>query len=144
MKKTVLFLLLGLITTFVAAQTTPEEYIEAFFAKVEKGNYEGAIDAMPISKLMEKDTAQIAGIIKKLEANSNRQGEYCGFEQVKVEETSPSLINYTYFIKYENAPQRIAFVFYKPRDSWQVNRINLAGTGNSRSSRANPQSRFMR
>lgn len=144
MKKTALFLLLSLAASLVSAQTTPEEYIEAFFAKIEKGNIEGAIDAMPISEPMEKDTAQVAGIIKKLEANPERQGKYCGFEQVKIEETSPSLVNYTYLIKYKNAPQRIVFVFYKPLESWQLNRINLAGTGNSRSSRANQQNRFMR
>lgn len=144
MKKTALFLMLGLITTLVSAQTTPEEYIEAFFVKVEKANFEEAIDALPISELMRKDTAQISGIIKKLEANTSHQGKYCGYEQVKMEETSPSLINLTYLIKYQNTPQRIVFVFYKPLDSWQLNRINLAGTGNARSNRASQQSRFMR
>jgi hypothetical protein len=55
----------------------------------------------------------------------NMAGEYCGYELIEKEEVSPSYVVLTYFIKYYNAPQKIQFTFYKPKDSWQVIQINL-------------------
>ena len=146
MKKLVLLLSLGMFMTLAGAQTTPEEYIESFFNKIEKGDFEGAIQSVPIGELMEDDTSFTESLLTKLENNAEKMGKYCGFELINKEETTPSFITFTYFIKYKNAPQRIIFVFYKPEEAWQVNRINIAGgsaaRSNNRNVRQQQQSRF--
>ncbi|MBN1950918.1 MAG: hypothetical protein JW801_06915 [Bacteroidales bacterium] len=144
MKKITLFIILGFLMTLASAQTTPEEYTKLFFDKIEKSDFEGAFQALPMGDLIADDSSSTTNLVKKLEDNAKQMGKYCGFELISTEETSPSFISYTYFIKYKNAPQRIVFVFYKPEDTWQVNRVNIAGGTNARSNRsnANPQSRF--
>jgi hypothetical protein len=126
-KNIVFFLVLGFITSFAVAQTTPEEYINKFFTEISKANYSKALDLMPISKKLESDTSFVDKSLKKLEAGPSESGKYCGYELISKEELSPSFITFDYFIKYQDVPQRIQFVFYKPLDSWQLNRINFSG-----------------
>ena len=138
MKKHILFAVLFSAFMAVSAQKSPEEYIDIFFQKVGESEYTAAIKLMPVSERMENDTSVVGRLLDQLGQSTESYGEYCGYELISKEEVSPSFITFTYFIKYEDAPQRIQFVFYMPKEAWQVNRINLVGS----SARRNARNRF--
>jgi hypothetical protein len=140
MKKITLFALLSLIVAYASAQTEPEEYVKVFLSEVGKANFESALELMPLSDKMKEDTAYIHKLLTRLEKNADELGKYYGYELISKEEISPSLINYSYFIKYQSSPQRILFVFYKPAEKWQLNRISVTGGTSQRT--PNRQQRF--
>jgi hypothetical protein len=125
MRTIVLFLSLLLNAGVLLAQQTPEEYIKTFFGLVGEKKYTEAIEKMPVNKRLENDTSYLSKVEIKLATAGNRAGEYCGYELIEKEELTPSYITYNYFIKYYNAPQKVQFVFYKPKNEWMLIQINL-------------------
>lgn len=140
MRNIVILSMLSFTMAFASAQSTPEEYIKVFFGEVATGNYAKAMKAMPVNQKLESDTSFTATIVSKLEQGEETFGKYCGYELISTEEVSPSFITFIYFIKYEEAPQRIQFIFYKPKDTWQLNRIAIVGGANNQ--RQNPRQRI--
>ena len=141
MKKISFLALLSIFVALVSAQTEPEEYVKVFLSEVGKANFKSAIELMPLSDKMKEDTASMKNLLANLGKNADELGKYYGYELISKEEISPSLIHYTYFIKYQDSPQRILFVFYKPGEKWQLNRISLTGSTPQRQA-ANRQQRF--
>jgi len=125
MKAITVLTILFLAANFSIAQNEPEDYVKSFFALVAQGKITEAIEKMPTNEKFDSDTSYAAKLHTRLETAAKNSGEYCGYELIEKEEVSPSYVVYTYFIKYLNAPQQIQFTFYKPKDSWQVNNINL-------------------
>jgi hypothetical protein len=107
------------------AQNEPEDYVKSFFDLVAQGKITEAIASMPANEKFENDTSYMAKLQTKLIELAKTSGEYCGYELIEKEEVSASYVIYSYFIKYLNAPQRIQFIFYKPKESWQINHIGL-------------------
>lgn len=118
----VFFILAGLSY----AQNEPEDYIATFFDLAGQGKIKEAIETMPANNKFENDTSYTSRLLTRLELLSQKSGEYCGYELINKEEVTESYIIYTYFMKFMNAPQKIQFIFYKPKDTWQVNHIALA------------------
>lgn len=141
MKKISLLALLSLFVAIVSAQTEPEEYVKVFMSEVGKSHFRSAMELMPLSDKLKEDTASVSSLLATLGKNADELGKYYGFELISKEEISPSLINYSYFIKYQDSPQRILFVFYKPGEKWQLNRISLTGSATQRQT-ANRQQRL--
>lgn len=50
-----------------------------------------------------------------------RFGQAVGIQLVKEEEVAGVGLRYTYIIRYEKAPIRWQFIFYKPKDRWLLN-----------------------
>lgn len=130
--RTLAFFLIAFITLgFAKAQSSPEDYTRTFFDLVGQKKYAEAIEQMPVNKKLENDTSYTTKLLGKLEMVGEKAGEYCGYELIEKEEVSPSYMVLTYFIKYFNAPQKIQFTFYKPKDAWQVINVNLNVQGRS-------------
>jgi hypothetical protein len=125
MRITAIIIILFLSMGFIAAQNAPEDYTKTFFELVGQKKYAEAIEKIPANKRLENDTSYFAKLQSKLEMVGQKAGEYCGYELIEREEVSLSYIVLTYFIKYLNAPQKIQFTFYKPKDSWQVIQVNF-------------------
>ena len=138
MRNIALFSVLTFAVSIASAQQTPEDIIRSFFDALSNSNYAQAVKSMPLSNQLKTDSVFADRTIENLRNAEDEKGEYCGYELIKKEEVSPSFITYNYFIKYQDAPQKIQFVFYKPEDSWQLNKLNLAATA----ARRNPRQRF--
>ncbi len=119
--------ILLLATNFTFAQNEPEDYVATFFNLLGQGKISEAIHKIPTNNKFDSDTSYTSKLLTKLELLSKNSGEYCGYELIEKEEVSESYIVYTYFIKYMNVPQQIQFIFYKPKDAWQINHIALSG-----------------
>jgi len=126
MRNITLISVLLLVVNSSFAQNEPEDYVATFFNLVGQGKISEAIEKMPTNDKFDTDTSYTLKLLNKLELLSKNSGEYCGYELIEKEEVSESYIVYTYFIKFMNAPQQIQFIFYKPKDTWQINHIALS------------------
>ena len=52
-------------------------------------------------------------------------GKYLGNELIAKKVITPSLVAYTYIVKYGLAPIRLTFMFYKPRDKWMLQHFSF-------------------
>jgi hypothetical protein len=125
MKTSALIMILSVCFCIASAQNTPEEIAKEFFNLVGQKKYTEAIDKLPASAQLINDTAFNTKLKAKLNSLESRNGEYCGYELIEKDEVSPSYLVYTYFIKYTEQPHRIQFIFYKPKDRWQVIQVIL-------------------
>jgi hypothetical protein len=111
---------------FSFAQETPESMVGTFFSSIAEGNFSQAVDyIISTNPNLKNDSTLEATLTNNLKASHTRNGVYCGYELIEKEQVSESYINYSYYIKYMNNPVRINFTFYKPREKWQVNSIQL-------------------
>ena len=122
--KYTLLLFFFIIAAFTCnAQTsneTPENIIDNFFKIYEKEGARAAVEniysygdtSMQQSLKYVQDT---------LEHTANYYGgKYLGSELIIKKSASPSLCLYAYLVKYRLAPIRITFIFYKPKDKWEI------------------------
>ena len=124
-----------ILTGLSYAQNEPEDYIATFFDLAGQGKIKEAIEIMPANNKFENDTSYASKLLARLEVLRKNSGDYCGYELIEKEEVTESYIIYTYFMKFMNAPQKIQFVFYKPKDAWQVNHISLTNQSRQGASR---------
>ena len=127
MRNTLLVFVLLIVSNIILAQNEPEDYLATFFDLVGKGKITEAIEKMPANEKFDSDTSYTAKLLTKMEQLTQNSGEYCGYEIIEKDEVTASYIVYTCFIKYMNVPLQIQFVFYKPKDAWQINHIALSG-----------------
>jgi hypothetical protein len=111
---------------FCLAQETPESIVSTFFYSIGEGNYNQAVESLiSESPNLKNDSTHMNQLTNVLKAAHTKNGVYCGYELIEKEQVSESFINYSYFIKFMNNPVRIEFSFYKPREKWQVNSVQL-------------------
>jgi hypothetical protein len=129
-------------TLFSICQSTPEEIVNSFFRFVQEEKYTEAINyLLSTNKNLENDSSLFNNLSNNLNNAPKRFGLYCGYDLIEKEETSPSYCTCAYFIKYEDNPIRVQFVFYKPREQWKVNSINIVGMQGRGLGRNNPEGR---
>ena len=127
MKHYFLFLTLLLSSLVGIAQTTiePDAILENFFKVYQKEGSRAAVNniysfgdsSMQQSKDYVSDTlyhtAEFVG------------GKCLGSEQINKKVVTPSLIAYTYMVKFKYAPLRLTFIFYKPSDKWMIQHFSF-------------------
>lgn len=64
-------------------------------------------------------------------------GDCNGFEVFNIKEYSPSVHLYKCFFKYERTPVIFNFIFYKYKDTWQLNAVNFSDSVASELAKAN-------
>jgi hypothetical protein len=111
--------------TYCYSQNSPEIIAKNFFTHLQAGNNDKAIESLPLGSNLESDTTLSVKLLAKLQENTTSFGEFCGYELIEQNEITESYIISEYLIKYLDAPRRIQFVFYKPKDQWQVNQVNI-------------------
>jgi len=60
----------------------------------------------------------------KLDSLGLSIGKYEGRELIAQKNAGTSLVIYSYLVKHENQPVRFIFMFYKPKDQWELYRFN--------------------
>jgi hypothetical protein len=121
-----IFLFLLFSFQFSFGQETPESIVGTFFSSVAEGNFSQAVDyILSTNPKLKNDSTLEANLTKNLTTSHTRNGVYCGYELIEKEQVSESFVNYSYFIKYLDNPVKIKFTFYKPREKWQINNVQL-------------------
>jgi len=102
---------------------TPVALIDTFFKKYKNDGTSAAIDYLFSTNKLFNNQAQIAILKAKLDSLQSSVGQYLGKELIAEKSTSPSLVFYSYLVKFTNQPIRFAFMFYKPQNDWLLYRF---------------------
>jgi hypothetical protein len=110
-----------LSANILKAQTTTEEITDKFFETFEKSPLK-AVDYVfgTNSWMVDRNKDGIENVKTQLTSFLGLVGEYYGYEKITEKSVGESYKLVSYMIKYDRQPVRFTFVFYKPKDKWQV------------------------
>ncbi|SDR79392.1 hypothetical protein [Winogradskyella sediminis] len=110
-----------LSTNILKAQTTTEEITTEFFKTYEKSPQKAVDYVFETNKWMiDRNKDGIENVKTQLTSFLGLVGDYYGYEKVTEKSVGESYKLVSYMIKYDRQPVRFTFVFYKPKDKWQV------------------------
>ncbi len=121
-----------LATTAVASEVMPLQtegdaasFAEAAMERIVAGEYEAAFEALKSYWPMpEAEIDELATATASQRGNLvTRFGDSLGYELVRSETVGKVLLQLTYIEKTERHALRWIFLFYRPRDSWILNRV---------------------
>lgn len=96
-----------------------QKIIAIFFEKYKANNTSEAIDFLFDSN-SNINKSQIQNLKDKLSSAGLLAGKFNGYEQITTQKASPSLIYYSFLVKHDIQPIRFNFMFYKPKDKWEI------------------------
>lgn len=109
-------------TTAAPAAAGVQTHIDKFFKEYDKQSTARAvIDIFKTNKLM--DSTRLTGLIVKIDSMRSVIGKYLGKDLIMQRKASNSLVLYSYLLKHESQPARITFMFYKPKNEWEIYRL---------------------
>ena len=110
-----------LSTSHLKAQSTTEEILDKFFTSYQ-ASPQAAVDYIFGTNkwMVDRNKDGIASVKTKLASFLELVGEYYGYELITEKSVGESYKLVSYMIKYDRQPLRFTFVFYKPKDTWQV------------------------
>lgn len=107
-------------TTAAQEPNTPSEISKKFF-EIYSARPMDAIDFIFSGENVTKDVKDdIVAIKKNLKATINIVGDYDGYELITEKNVGGSYKLLSYMVKYDRQPVRFIFVYYKPKDKWQL------------------------
>ena len=116
-----LLILTVLSTNILKAQTTTEEITTEFFKTYEKSPQKAVDYVFGTNKwMMDRNKDGIENVKTQLTSFLGLVGDYYGYEKITEKSVGESYKLVSYMIKYDRQPVRFTFVFYKPKDKWQV------------------------
>jgi hypothetical protein len=99
-----------------------QTHLDKFFKEYDKQSTARAvIDIFKTNKLM--DSTRLTGLIVKIDSMRSIIGKYVGKDLIMQRKASNSLVLYSYLVKHEGQPARITFMFYKPKNEWEIYRL---------------------
>lgn len=134
MKKYFFILFLSYIGfTGVNAQTTPDEINDKFFKIYADKAMEKAFEYLALDdKLLSNAKEYLDNSKSTFTALTANAGVYTGFELESKVETVKCIVKYNFIMKYENAPFKLTFVYYKPKDKWKMLEIYFTNQATER------------
>ena len=116
-----LSILVLLSTNILMAQTTTEEITDEFFKTYEKSPQNAVDYVFGTNKWMiDRNKDGIENVKTQLASFLGLVGDYYGYEKITEKSVGESYKLVSYMIKYDRQPVRFTFVFYRPKDKWQV------------------------
>ncbi len=114
-------LLVFLSTSTLKAQSTTEEIAERFFKTYAKSPLKAIDYAFESNKWMvDRNKDGVENIKTQLNSFLGLVGDYYGYEKITEKSVGESYKLVSYMLRYDRQPIRFTFVFYKPKDKWQV------------------------
>ncbi|PWK75337.1 hypothetical protein LX99_03831 [Mucilaginibacter oryzae] len=105
-----------------AAAPGVQTHIDKFFKAYDKQSTARAvIDIFKTNKNI--DSTRLTGLIVKIDSMRSVIGKYMGKDLIVQRKASGSLVLYSYLVKHEVQPARITFMFYKPKNEWEIYRL---------------------
>lgn len=103
------------------AQSTTEEITTKFFSTYAESPQEAVDYVFSTNKWMiDRNKDGIENVKNQLTNFLGLVGDYYGYEKITEKSVGKSYKLESYMIKYDRQPVRFTFVFYKPKDKWQV------------------------
>jgi len=115
-----LSMLVFLSASILKAQTTTEEITNEFFKIYIKSPQKAVDYIFGTNKWMERNKDGVENVKTQLAGFLGLVGDYYGYEKITEKSIGESYKLVSYMIKYERQPVRFTFIFYKPKDKWQV------------------------
>ena len=110
-----------LSTNILTAQTTTEEITTEFFKTYEKSPQKALNYVFESNKwMMDRNKDGIENVKAQYSSFLGIVGDYYGYEKITEKSVGESFKLVSYMMKYDRQPVRFTFVFYKPKDKWQV------------------------
>lgn len=110
-----------LSTNILKAQTSTEEIITEFFKTYEKSPLKAVDYVFGTNKWMvDRNKDGVENVKTQLTSFLGLVGDYYGYEKIIEKSVGESYKLISYMVKYDRQPVRFTFVFYKPKDKWQV------------------------
>ena len=113
-------------SNILKAQTTTEEFTNEFFT-LYKNSAEKAFDYLTRDLLEKADKQTIENLKIQFVNNVAGEGGYFGNEKIDEKNIGNSLKRLTFIIKHEKRPIRLSFIFYKPKEKWELKEFNFDG-----------------
>lgn len=114
----------GIDTKYISAPEV-EGYIKAFFKQYKETGSSDAIDLIFKTNPLFSDRDQLISLKSKIDSTRSVVGNFEGEELIVQKYTSKSLILYSYLAKHEIHPLRFTFIFYKPKDKWNLYKLKF-------------------
>ena len=116
-----LLILIVLSSNSVIGQTTTENITTDFFKLYEKSPQKAVEYIFATNKwMMDRNKDGIEKVKIQLNNFVGLLGDYYGYEKIAEKSVGESYKLVSYMIKYDRQPIRFTFIFYKPKDKWQV------------------------
>ena len=110
-----------LSTNILKAQAATDEITKEFFKTYEKSPQKAVDYVFGTNKwMMDRNKDGIENVKTQLTSFLGLVGDYYGYEKITEKSVGESYKLVSYMIKYDRQPVRFTFVFYKPKDKWQV------------------------
>jgi len=108
------------------AGSTPAMLTEKFFKLYEKDGSAKAINFI-FKTNKQIDSTRLFGLITKVDSVRAAYGLYTGKELIMQRKVSNSLVLYAYLVKHQYDFVRFTFIFYKPKNDWEIYRLYFDG-----------------
>ncbi|MFB6344046.1 hypothetical protein ACE1ET_20175 [Saccharicrinis sp. FJH62] len=114
-----------LSTNILKAQTSIEEITTEFF-KIYENSPQKAVDFVFSTNkwIIDRNKDGIENVKNQLTSLLGLVGDYYGYEMITDKSVGESYKLVSYMVKYDRQPIRFTFVFYKPKNKWQVQNFN--------------------
>jgi hypothetical protein len=100
---------------------TWEEAIDGFFARLEAGDAEKAVDQLYEGyPYLSKVAAQVSELKTNFAGLSEAVGDFQGKQRLAVQPLSDRFVYVWYIAFFDRQPLQFHFSFYKPKDRWQI------------------------
>lgn len=114
-------LTLLLLSNLVQAQNQPDDLVKKFFGTYQKSPDIALDELFKTNQWMLNNSDGLKNLENQLNNTLQLVGDYKGFEKISEIKKGQSIIELTYFVKYERQPLRFVFLYYKPMDQWRIN-----------------------
>ncbi|WP_299709305.1 hypothetical protein [uncultured Pontibacter sp.] len=96
---------------------SPEEQVEQFFKTYREDTDRAVTQLFRSNKNVDVNTSDLAAKLKDV---VGKIGYFNGYDLIVKRKAGDSMILYSYLAKHDAQPLRFTFVFYKPKDTWQI------------------------
>jgi hypothetical protein len=122
-------ILMGFVFIFFSlkssGQATIKEITDKFFNLYSTDPQKAIEYGFSTNKWFDKKQDDISTLKSKLKDFMGLVGEYEGYEFLSEKSAGSNLKMITYIVRYEREAVRFIFLFYKPKDKWQLNNFSF-------------------
>jgi hypothetical protein len=117
--------LLMLVFVNAFSQATTKDITDKFFSIYKKNPLQAVDYGFSTNKWMSRKPDDLANAKTKLKDLIALLGDYYGYELLSDKTAGPNIRMVAFIVRYDRQPIRFTFLFYKPKDSWQLNNFSF-------------------
>lgn len=118
------FLIFSPWLTELNAQNSEKKILTEFFSIFETSPMKAFDYAFSTNKWLEQNVEGIEAVKSKFKELLPMIGDYYGYEIIAQKNAGINLKLVSCLLRYDRQPVRFIFLFYKPKDKWQVQNFN--------------------